>query len=301
MLEASFSEGDFRSFSKKSTKNATAPSVPVLTSVAEEPSADVSAIDSGQAAGVYSCPQDGCVRVFQRLSALERHLSLEKCTQSLERLSVMDLAKMGYKSRLEKGVGALPTLEATIGRQEVHAVLEEGWALRAAKKAYRFSDNQKLYLKAKFRIGQTTGRKLDAEMVAREMRRARGPDGKRLFQTSEFLAASQVASFFSRQSAAVRQSDPDEMDIQASEEEINFTRAKEAVEAIQLQHPLVYDQYNLCAMAMEGTLKNLKLPMLQRVCEDLGLDIPHPPIRRKAPYLVLLEDITHKCTCRSNS
>lgn len=126
-------------------------------------------------------------------------------------------------------------------------------------------------------------------MVAREMRRARGPDGKRLFQTSEFLAASQVASFFSRQNAAMRQRDPNEMDIQPSEGEINFSRAKEAVETVQLEHPLVYDQYDLCAMAMEGTLKSMKLPMLQRVCEDLGLYIPVPPIRRKAPYLALLE------------
>jgi len=37
------------------------------------------------------------------------------------------------------------------------------------------------------------------------MRRAWGPDGERLLQASEFLAASQVASFFSRQSVAVRQ------------------------------------------------------------------------------------------------
>ena len=298
MLEASFSKGDFRSFSKKSTKTETATSVPVPTSVTEEPFSDVSADDNSQAAGVYSCPQDGCGRVFQRLSALERHLSLEKCTRALERHSLMDLAKMGYKSRLEQGGGTLPTLEPTIGHQEAHVVLKEGWALRAAKKAYRFSDKQKSYLQVKSRIGQTTGWKLDAEMVAREMRRALGPDGKRLFQASEFLAASQVASFFSRQSAAARQSVPDEMDIQASQEEINFNQAKDAVQTIQLQHPLVYDQYNLCAMAMEGTLKNLKLSMLQRVCEDLELDIPLPPIRRKAPYLALLEDITNKCTCR---
>ena len=150
---------------------------------------------------------------------------------------------------------------------------------------------------AKFRIGQATGRKLDAEMVAREMRRARGPDGMCLFQASEFLSASQVASFFSRQSAAVRQSDPDDMDLQASEEESNFSQVREAVEIIQLQHLLLYDQYHLCAMAMEGTLKNLKLPMLQRVCEDLGLNIPLPPVGRKAPYLAFLEDITNKCTC----
>ena len=34
----------------------------------------------------------------------------------------------------------------------------------------------------KFSIGETTGRKLDAEVVAREMRRARGADSVRLFQ-----------------------------------------------------------------------------------------------------------------------
>ena len=39
---------------------------------------------------------------------------------------------------------------------------------------------------AKFRTGQTTGRKLDAEMVAREMRRAQDPYNIRLFQVLVF-------------------------------------------------------------------------------------------------------------------
>ena len=47
-----------------------------------EASADVS-MDSGHAAGVYNCPQSGCIRVFQRLSTSERHLSLENCTYRL--------------------------------------------------------------------------------------------------------------------------------------------------------------------------------------------------------------------------
>ena len=247
---------------------------------------------------MYSCPQDGCVRVFQRLSALEKHFSLEKCTQSLERHSLMDLAKMGYKTCLEEGVGVLPAIQAPISHQEASLIPKEGWAIRAAKKSYRFSDKQKSYLMAKFHIGQTTGRKVDAEVVAREMRRARGTDGVRLFQASEFLSSSQVASFFSRQSAAVRQSDPDEMDVQAALEETNFSQAKETVETVQLQHPLVYDHYDLCAMALWNTLKQLKLPMLQRVCEDLGLDMPVPPVCKKAPYLALLEDVTGKCSCR---
>ena len=134
MLEALFSEGDFRSLSKTSMKTATATSAPVSTTVTEEPSTDVCTIDCGQAAGLYSCPQDGCVRVFQRLSALERHLSLEKCTQSLERYSVMDLAKIGYKSCLEQGVGVLPTLEVTTGHQEAHVVLKRGLGSQGSQK-----------------------------------------------------------------------------------------------------------------------------------------------------------------------
>ncbi|XP_068736334.1 uncharacterized protein [Montipora capricornis] len=189
----------------------------------------------------------------------------------------MDLAKMGYKTHLEEGVGILPSLKAPVAHQEGH-----------------FS-----YLLAKFSIGQTTGRKLDAEVVAREMRRARGADGVRLFQSSEFLTSLQIASFFSRQSATLRQKGPaDEADIRASQEEANFSAAKEVVETIQLNHPLVYDQYNLCEMALSGNLKVLKLPMLQRLCEDLGLDAPVPPVRKKAPYLALLEEIAKKCTCR---
>ena len=97
------------------------------------------------------------------------------------------------------------------------------------------------------------------------MQRARGTDGFRLFQASEFLSSSQVASFSSRQSAAVRQRDPDEMDVQAALEENSFSQAKETVETVQLQHPLVYDHYDLCAMALWNTLKQLKLPILQRV------------------------------------
>ena len=54
--------------------------------------------ESPSVPSVFSCPQDGCVKVFQRLSSLEKHLSLEKCTQALEKRTLLDLAKLGYKS-----------------------------------------------------------------------------------------------------------------------------------------------------------------------------------------------------------
>ena len=46
------------------------------------------------------------------------------------------------------------------------------------------------------------------------------------------------------------------------------------------------------------TLKMLKLPMPQRVCEGLELDAPQSPVRRRAPYMELLKDITQNCSCQ---
>ena len=235
---------------------------------------------------MYSCPQEGCTCVFQRLSALEKHLSLEKCTKVPEINSLMDLAKIGYKSYLEEGVGKLPSLQAPVQQEDSRVSLREGWALRVVRKAYRFSEKQKPYLLSK---------------RADDRPQARVTDGARLFQSSEFLTTTQITSFFSRQSALVRQRDPDEADIRAAQEESNFSEAKETVASIQLDHPLIYGQYDLCEMALNDSLKILKLPMLQHMCEDLGLDIPSKPMRKKAPYLALLKEIVSKCTCQKSS
>ena len=82
-----------------------------------------------------------------------------------------------------------------------------------------------------------------------------------------------------------------QQDIQASEEETNFTSARDVVVTTnQIQHPITYDQFDLCSMAEGDTLKMLKLPTLQLVCEGLGLDVPQPPVRRRAPYMELLKD-----------
>ena len=145
VLQKSFSEGDFTSFRYKSEKQVG--QTASTSATVAEPSGGVSE-DNDMSTGAYSCPQDGCVRVFQRVSALEKHLSVEKCSRSPEKYSLMDLAKMGYKTHLEEGVGILPSLKAPVGHQEGHFVPNEGWALRAAKKAYRFSEKQKSYLLA---------------------------------------------------------------------------------------------------------------------------------------------------------
>ena len=172
----------------------------------------------------FACPQEGCVRVFQRLSTLDKHLSLEKCTKTLERHSLFDLAKIGYQSWLEEGVGVVPSITPGLTENSSETACE-GWALRAAKKCYRFSSKQKEYLDAKFEIGRVTGRKLNGEFMARQMRRAQGEDG-RMFNVSEFLLHQQISSYFSRRTAKLKGTPIDENDLHAYEEEIHFATAK---------------------------------------------------------------------------
>ena len=214
----------------------------------------------------------------------------------------MDLAKQQYASRLQEGVGILPTLQVAVAHhpssQESSA--KEGWALKEVKKPYRFSKNQKGYLEAKFNVGQASGRKLDGEVVAKEMRRARNEDGNRLFGESEFLSPQQISSYFARLAAKLRQKQLEvtDHDVRAAEDQTNFSALRASVlSSIQIRHPIVVDQYNVCDIVTSNKLSSLKLGLLQVLCTRLGLDVPVPPKRLKEPYRVLLQQLVSKCTC----
>ena len=248
---------------------------------------------------MFPCPNGGCTKVFQYHSSLEKHLSLEKCTQSFERRTLLDHAKLGYKSRLEEGIGYTVSVTSAV-RKEVPPggfQVKKGWALKCVKKPYRFNEKQKAYLDAKVSIGQASGRKLDGDLVSRDMRRALGTDGTRLFKVSEYLTTQQCASYFSRLTSKVRHQMLDDFDVKASEEETNFSRLREAANSIVLQHPITYDHYDICAMVHKGSLKQLKLGMLQNICKQLELDVPPKPVRRKEVYVNLLDQAVASCTC----
>ena len=200
-LESIFSSGEFKSlgFQKKKSTH-----VDNDSTETKESSGDIHESTTSQA--IYTCPEDGCTKVFQRHSALAKHLSAEKCIRSLEKHTLLDLAKLGYQQILEEGIGVVPTLRAiSMVNKQGTAILTEGWPLRPTKRAYRVSEKQKDYFTAKFNIGESTGRKVDASLVARDMRRARGSNGKRLFKSSEFLTIQQITSYFTRLSATLRQ------------------------------------------------------------------------------------------------
>ena len=217
---------------------------------------------------------------------------------------MLDLAKLDYKSRLEEGTTSQvisfasfrDTREATSGEVEV----KEGWALKPSKKAYRFNQNQRDYLNAKFTIGQTSGRKLDGDIVSREMRRAQGPDGVRLFKVSEFLTPQQCTSYFSRLAAKVRRQTSDDAEIQAVEEEENFTMAREKnpIHHATAPHHLRSARYLCHGQGRISGATYIKLGMFPNICQQLELEVPPKPVRRKALYVDLLKKAVINCTCQ---
>ena len=80
---------------------------------------------------LFSCPVDGCVRSFQRVSGLERHLSFEACSHAVERKTLLDISKEECAKRLEEGIGAIPTLPCGVPQSSSVDILPKvkGWAL----------------------------------------------------------------------------------------------------------------------------------------------------------------------------
>ena len=193
-------------------------------------------------------------------------------------------AKTVYTCLLNEGAVAMPALLLTSTFTTVTPVPQEGWALKETKKAYRFNEKQTSYLEAKFSNGQATGRKLDAEIVAKEMRHALGSERRQLLKSSEFLTVQQITSYFSRLSAKVHQQVvTTEEDICAAAEEANFHKARDDILlAMNLEHPIVFDQYNICDLVRDNRLKNLKLGLLQMFCEKFNLQDSVTDRSRKA-------------------
>ena len=247
---------------------------------------------------VFSCPSEGCIKVYQRYSALEKHLSFGKCKLVPERESLLDKAKRSYQSKLVEGTSAQATVEGDVTVQLEAAILAEGWALKSSKKSTRFNEAQKRYLESKFMLGQETGHKLDPETVARDMRYARNDEGRRQFTVNEFLTAQQVQSFFSRRASRLRQVTTD--DREAAEDSEAYDELRTLVlREVQLCHPIVYDTLNLCEINRKGKLNQLTVAMLRTVCEHFEMDVKEITYRRKAPYLSMLKELLESCHCFS--
>ena len=302
MTNATFSNGDFRPIKTRKKKHEVQQETLAKVDTEEEEEEEET---EGTASGrLFSCPNEGCVRVYTRYGSMVNHVTYGKCDFREERESVMDTAKVLYSKKLWVSDGRISATANVHCNQAtssgLHQNEEEGWALKSIKKNKPFSDKQKKFLEEKFMVGETTGRKLDPVTVAREMKTARQDgNGERLFSSSEVLTATQIQSFFSRRARCGRfsENDPENQEAVQVEEELEDFR-RDVIEQVQPRHPIMYDVHNLCDLVASGKLKKLTLPKLKEICSAFELNLPEE--RKKAPFVDALTKLVKNCSCWSS-
>lgn len=225
-------------------------------------------------------------------------MSFGKCEMIPEKETLLDKAKITYHTLLQDDDSSSRTFTARETQKVDGVSLAEGWALKTTKKSARFNEAQRKYLEEKFNIGQQTGHKQNPEQVARDMRSAKKADGSRLFSSDEFLTTQQIQSFFSRLASKLRHAvEVNDSDIRAAQEEQEYHETRQAVlDEVQLQHPIAYDNLNLCELNKKGSMKTLSLAMLKSICDFFGASTDGFNPRRKAEYLSTLRDLVNGCS-----
>lgn len=254
---------------------------------------------------LFACPNEGCVKTYQRYGSMVNHTLYGQCLFQSERESLMDTAKVLYCKKLLGDNNALMATKETAAKSSLpspHSVLDEGWALRSTKTSKPFSEKQRRFLEEKFTIGETTGRKLDPVTVARQMRVARGSDGQRQFTPEELLSANQIQGFFSRRAKSKNQAMVEAEDdfVAAEVEDAMASVRNEVIKQTQPIHPVTFDGYNLCGLVATRRLCKLTVPVLRDICCHFELEISsksQQPPRRKAPYVEILEKHVRSCSC----
>lgn len=291
-FEGEFSSGDFVSVSQERSKQ--------VREEGEQPATE----QDESSCELLACPNEGCVKMYQRHSSLEKHLLFGQCKMMPEKHTLFDLAKKKYHAILVEGTRlAVSTSPLLCDTSESVSNLPEGWALKAAKKATRFSDTQKKYLEEKFNIGQTTGQKQDPAIVARDMRFAKKIDGSKLFKRDEYLSPQQIQSFFSRLAAKSRRdqaSDVSEPDVIAAQEQQMMDATRQGIlHQVQLRHPIVYDNLDICALYKGKRLRQLSIAMLSTVCNYFDIATDTFNYKRKADFINALSELVLACDCNT--
>ena len=98
---------------------------------------------------LFFCPEEGCIKSYQRFSALQHHLDCGKHERVLEHETLFDKAVRGYAVRLEEQFESVPQVQQNTESQTTanQPCLQVGWALTASKESKtRFNEKKKNYL-----------------------------------------------------------------------------------------------------------------------------------------------------------
>jgi len=266
-------------------------------------------------AEIFSCNEIGCVLTFRSEAEAVAHMDTGKHVRQVEKESLYDSVRKKWAD-IVTGVQPRNQLPSSGGEQSISDTQAErqprGWALKATKKPSRMSDKVKAYLVECFDAGVQSGLKANPIEVAKELKLAKDQNGKTLFTPQEWRTSQQIASFFSRLSAAQRQRQieeyADENEIQ--EEDIRAWEAAAAFKELQSgvvndfnqpDHPIMVAQKNICQLVHSKKLSLLKIAELMDICTNLQIQVDGQK-GRKISYIKPLESfVKGSCTCFSTN
>ena len=139
----------------------------------------------------------------------------------------------------------------------------------------------------------------------KDMRRAKDERGLKLFQPVEYLSEQQIANFFSREVSRRRKAtnEHDESDDEclliAEEETLLDTLHSQVRHTLGLQHPIVFDTFNVCQLVTSKTLSKLTLSQLKDMCSFFDINTAEVKTQcRKRPFVEKLEALIKDCSCQ---
>ena len=115
------------------------------------------------------------------------------------------------------------------------------------------------------------------------MMAARDSEGNRMFTSTEFLTSQEVASFLSRLAAKQRLPDvssgSDEEADDTERESVLQELSNAVMREVSLEHPIVYDCYNICELISSSKLSSFSIQMLKESCNFFQIDTSNVKVR----------------------
>lgn len=154
----------------------------------------------------FSCPQAGCIKLFKTSTAMQKHIDVGRHCFRPQKDSAYDTIKRKWAYACTSIRPSYVSSEESPRDLSVtdYPSVELGWGLKKSRRATRFSQQVKGYLMKLFLDGEQTGNKCDPAVVALNLKSVRAADGSKLFSSSDWLSAQQVASYFSRLAVIAR-------------------------------------------------------------------------------------------------
>ena len=264
---------------------------------------------------VFFCDAPGCVLIFRKENEAQDHMDTVTHQLVLERETVYDTIRRKWAQHVtgivspstECSKSACPP-DSNLSSCSDDKLSVQGWALKGQKMAAKTSEKVKEFLIAKVNEGLLGGKKANPVEVSMEMQDAKDSKGLALFSPEEWKTSRQITSYFSRLFALQKSKEAHPVTV---EEEENLTEDDvstweghsfeqnlryEVYEAVDLQHPLSFEDRDICKIAKCGKLKNLKVVELKNICAEFALTTVGNQ-QRKRPYIDAIEELVKSCSC----